>query len=135
MSISVIIEGVTVTKSGALVTSPIEFDETAYHKMALINTAYNFALPRAGKQFILTGFIAVSDKNITADALVEIYEADSETSTTVLKELPKFTLTKNSNVSPTPLRTKVSPGVFVNAKTDDENIYLTMFGYYINSIE
>jgi hypothetical protein len=135
MSIEVVVKQngtpVKVTKSGELVVGQLEYDDTFYNEMSSTGTAYNFFVPKAGKQFIITGFLAVSDKNITADAIVEIYEANSDTSTTVEKALPKFALTKNAVVSPTPLRILVTEGVWVNAKTDDATIHLTMFGYYI----
>jgi hypothetical protein len=125
---------VKVTSSGELVTSSLEYDLTKYQEMSATGTAYNFYEPEPRKQFIITGFLAVSDKNITADAIVEIYEADSVSSTTVSKALPKFALTKNAIASPTPLRILVNEGVWVNAKTDDATIHLTMFGYYIDSL-
>jgi hypothetical protein len=123
-----------VTKSGELVVGQLSYDETFYNEMSATGTAYNFFVPKAGKQFIITGFLAVSDKNITADAIVEIYEASGDSSTTVDKALPKFAMTKNAVVSPTPLRILVTEGVWVNAKTDDATIHLTMFGYYIDVV-
>jgi hypothetical protein len=126
---------VKVTSSGELVTAALAYDLSMYNEMSATGTAYNFYSPESGKQFIITGFVAVSDKNITADAIVEIYEADSDDSTTVSKALPKFAMTKNAVVSPTPLRILVSQGVWVNAKTDDATIHLTMFGYYIDRLK
>ena len=43
-------------------------------------------------------------------------------------------MTKNTVVSPTPLRILVNSGVWVNAKTDDATIHVTMFGYYIDKL-
>lgn len=123
-----------VTKSGELVVSSLEYDLTNYLEISSTGTAYNFYTPKSGKQFIITGFLAVADKGIVADAIIEIYEASSPTETTVLKALPKFALTKNANVSPTPLRILVNDGVWVNAKSSDTTIHLTMFGYYINKL-
>lgn len=123
-----------VTSSGELVTSALAYDLTKYQEMSSTGVPYNFFSPQAGKQFIITGFLAVSDKNITADAIVTIYEADSDSSSTVLKELPKFAMTKNAVVSPTPLRILVNSGVWLNASTDDATIHLTMFGYYIDTV-
>ena len=122
---------VKVTDLGELVVGPISFDDTQHHAMSSSGTAYHFYGPVVGKQFILTGFVAVSDKNITSDAIIEIYEATSPTSTSVLKQLFHFALTKNDNISLTPLRIKVSPGLFVNAKTDDATIHITIVGYYV----
>ena len=123
-----------VTSSGELVTSALAYDLTKYQEMSSTGVPYNFFPPQAGKQFIITGFLAVSDKNITADAIVTIYEADSDSSSTILKELPKFAMTKNAVVSPTPLRILVNQGVWLNASTDDATIHLTMFGYYIDTV-
>lgn len=128
---------VRITKNRELVTAPSQYDTATYHAMDADNTAFNFALPLAHKQFVVTGFLAVSDKNVTADAIIEIYEADSPTTITPInvEEGPKFALTKNSNVSPTPLRFLIASGVYLNAKTTDATIHLTIFGYYINQIE
>ncbi len=123
-----------ITKSGELVTAPLAFDETKYNAMNVDNTAFNFALPIAGKQFIMTGFVAVSDKSPTADAIVTIYEAAAIDTVTELKVLIKFAMTKNSVIAPTPLRVIVNNGVWVNAKTDDSTIHLTLFGYLINKL-
>jgi hypothetical protein len=126
---------VKVTSSGELVTSSLAYDETQYFELDSAVDSFSFFPPKVGKQFVITGFTAVSDKNITADAIVEIFEANAADSTTALKTLPKFAMTKNAVVSPTPLRILVTEGVWVNAKTDDASIHLTMFGYYINAID
>ena len=126
---------VCVTNSGELVTSALHYDNTVFHAMSSTGTAYSFYPPLRDKQFVITGFIAVSDKNVGAnDALVEIYEANSVTSTVVQKALPTFAITKNSVVDPTGLRILVQEGFWVNAKTDIATINMTMFGYYINRI-
>jgi hypothetical protein len=121
-----------VTSSGELVTAPLSYDLSEFKELSSTGTAYSFYGPESNKRFIITGFLAVSDKNITADAIVEIYEATSDTSATVEKSLTKFAITKNAVVAPTPLRILVNEGVWVNVKTDDATIYITMFGYYID---
>jgi hypothetical protein len=124
-----------VTPSGELVVGPVKYDEATFNELALTGTAYNFVGPKPEEQFIITGFVAVSDKNLTADAIVDIYEADSTSSTTVDKCLTKFAITKNAVVAPTPLRILVNHGVYVNAKTDAATIYITMFGFYIDKLD
>jgi len=120
-----------VTKTGELVTAPLKYDETDFKSLTATGTAYNFYGPRIGQQFVISGFVAVSDKNITADAVVQIYEASAVDSASVSKTLVQFAITKNSVVAPTPLRILVSEGFWVNAQTDDATINVTMFGYYI----
>ena len=46
-----------VTKNGQLVTTPITYDDTAFNAMVVIDTAYNFFVPRAGNNFIITSII------------------------------------------------------------------------------
>ena len=121
-----------VTPAGELVVAPHSYDLTEFNGMASTGTAYTFYTPRVGFKFVLTGFLAVSDKNITADAEVIIYEAVSENTTTISKTLVQFAITKNAVVAPTPLRILVNEGVWINAKTDDATINMTMFGYYIH---
>ena len=123
-----------VTASGELVTASLEYDTSVYNALAT-GTASNFFGPKVGKQFIITGFLAVSDKLITADVIIEIFEASSSDTTVVDKTIMKFALTKNAEASPTPLRIKVSAGKWVNAKDDDDTVHLTMFGYYIKEIK
>lgn len=135
MSVPVKIKGVKVTKDGALVTSPSEYDIPFYHEMNVDDQVYNFVLPLAHKQFVFTGFLAVSNKDVQADAVIEIYSANSPTSSDAIGAPVKFALTKNQEVSPTPLRILVKNGVWINAKTTDATIHLTMFGNFIDQIE
>lgn len=122
------------TRSGELVVAPVAYDLTEFNAMSSTGTAYSFYGPKVDFRFIITGFVAVSDKNITADAVVEIYEASAEDETTVSKTLIQFAITKNAVVAPTPLRILVTDGVWVNAKTDDATINMTMFGYYAHKV-
>lgn len=121
-----------VTRAGELVVAPVAYDTSTYREMSVDDQVYNFKSPVAAQQFIITGFLSVSDKSIAADAIVEIYEAGEIDSATVDKTLVKFAQTKNSVVAPTPLRIIVNPGVFVNAVTDDATIHMTLFGYFLD---
>ena len=122
-----------ITSIGQLVTGPIKYDETKFIELAEDDTAYNFYLPRAGEQFVITGFIATADQQVAsnADANVVIYEATSPTSTTEAKNLIQFAITQKTNITATPLNILVNSGVYLNAKTDDDDIHMTIMGYYI----
>jgi len=125
---------VKVSPSGELAVGPIKYDNSVFREMSSTGTAFNFTKPQPGEQFVITGFLAVSDKNITADAIVEIYEGNSRVAVTVEKCLISFAMTKNAVVAPTPLRVLVTHGLWLNAKTDDATIHLTMFGYFIEKL-
>jgi hypothetical protein len=124
-----------VTSNGQLVTSPISYDETIYKELDTINTAYNFYKASSGKQFVITLIRAKADRQVssTVDADVIIYEATSETTTTVSKVIHQEamvrgeSLTINTNII-------VNEGVFVNAKTTDDDIHMTIMGYFIDKI-
>ena len=121
---------------GALIVAPSSYDESKFNELAEDDTAYNFFLPKAGEQFVITGFIATADQQVAsnADANVVIYEATSPTSTTEVKNLIQFAITQKTSVTAFPLNILVNEGVYLNAKTDDDDIHMTITGYYIPKI-
>lgn len=122
-----------VTKIGQLVTTPYAYDETVFFELDLVNTAYNYYAPKNGFQFVVTGVVAFADKEVSnaSDTNIIIYEAADSTTTTVDKTLLQFGLAQNSTISITPLNVLVNKGKFVNAKTDDDDVHMTIMGYYI----
>jgi len=127
----------TVTRLGQLVVSPVSYDDTVFNELAAANTAYNFYGPKVNKQFIITGFIAKADKQVssTVDADVVIYEAIAADTTASTKTLFRSAMVQGDQVEALPLNIKVSNGVYVNAKTTDDDIHMTIMGYYINKID
>ena len=123
----------SITSRGALVVAPYAFDLTSFNELDLVNTAYNFYKPQVGKRFVVSGIIATGDKQIAAaaDAVVEVYEAVSTTTTTVAKVILTFVLTQSTVVSFIPLNILVSEGKFINAKTDDDDVHMNIMGYYV----
>lgn len=89
--------------------------------------------PIVNQQFVITGlrFKADRDVSTTVDATVIIYEASSASTTTVDKIIHQELVIRGESVSLFPLNLLVSEGKFVNAKTDDDDIPMTIFGYYI----
>jgi hypothetical protein len=122
-----------VTGLGQLVVAPLAYDETEFRELAVANTAYNFYVPRSGKQFIITGIRAKADRQVspTQDADVVIYEASAPDTTTVSKVLHQEAMVQGESVALLPLNILVNTGVWVNAKTTDDDIHMTIFGYYI----
>lgn len=127
---------VQVTPSGELVIAPLRYDETEFRELAEDDTAYNFYEPLPGKQFVITGFIAVGDQQITgnANANVVIYEAADTGTVTVDKILVQFVIKQDQDIPVTGLRTLVNAGKFINAKTDDDDVHLTLMGYFIEEL-
>jgi hypothetical protein len=125
---------VRVNSNGELSITDGPYDKVVFNELDLINTAYNFFPPNGEEQFVLTGFLAFADKQVssTTNATVIIYEASSPDSATVDKVLVQFELGQNQSIPFPSIRILASKGVYINAKTDDDDIHMTIFGHYVN---
>ena len=122
-----------VTEFGQLVVGALSYDLTEFKSLSVINTAYNFYTPKANKQFVITGLLAFATKGVadTTDTIITIYESDEDNSITETKTLLSFGMGKLTVLPLTPLNILTSEAKFINAKTDDATINLTIMGYYI----
>lgn len=125
-----------VSSIGQLIVAPIAYDETQYMELAADNTAYNFYEPRVGKQFVISGIRARADRDVstTVDAVVIIYEATAIDTTTVEKTLHQENLVRSESILLLPTNILVNEGKYINAKTTDDDIHMTIFGYYIDKL-
>lgn len=125
---------VKVTSRGQLVTAPLEFSDTFNIKAELDNTAYNLVTPLTNKQFVITDIILTANKNVgAADATVELYEANAVDTTTVEKCIIQLEMKKSSTLPLTGLNMITTKGVWINIKTDDDDVFATLMGYYIDA--
>jgi hypothetical protein len=126
-----------VTPIGQLVTAPVAYDDTVFKELAVDDTAYNFWPPKPGEQFVITGVLFRADKQVssTVDATVVIYEATTNSTLTVSKVLIQFAVVQGDIINATALNLLVNEGRYVNAKTDDDDIHMTIMGYYVDKIE
>lgn len=121
-----------VSEFGQLAVAPLAYSEPSFKKLDTINTAFTFIAPEAGHQIVLTDIILTANKNVGAtDATVDIYEADSEISTTIVKSILQLEMIKQSNLVLTGLNLIVPEGLWVNAKTDDNDIFVTLMYYRV----
>lgn len=121
-----------VSKWGIAATGAIDFSVSYPVTASVINTAYNFVGPQAGKQFIVTDIMLYANKNVGAnDATVEIYEADGVDSTTVYKSVLVTEMLKQTSRDFIGLNLLVTQGKWLNIKTDDNTIYASVLGYYV----
>lgn len=122
---------VRVSSNGELVVAPLESNASQHHKMDTINTAYNFAPIIAGRSMILQNILVYGNKNVGVnDATVTIYTADSPTSTTPIDIILEFEVPEKQARDIIGLNLEISEGLHLNAKTDDNDVFLTMMGYY-----
>lgn len=125
-----------VSKSGVVATGPRDFSTASFNTLDVAGTAYNFWKPLTKQVFIITAIIAFADKDVldSSDTVIEIYEADSADSTTVVKTLLQFGMGKLTVLPILPLNLKVTAGKWVNAKTGDDDIHMTIMGYYVEDL-
>lgn len=121
-----------VSEWGVLATGPIDFSSAYSVSATAAGTAYNFVGPIAGKQFIVSAIFLYANKNVGAgDATVEIYEADGADDTVVSRAVLTTEMVKQTSRDLTPLNLIISPGKWLNLKTDDATIFATVLGYYV----
>lgn len=123
-----------ITNLGQVVVAPIEYDLVVFKELAEPDTAYNFYPPKVHKRFILTGIHAVADKQVSsvASADVVVYEAINDSTTSVSKVLFQTAMVQDQIQTLLPMNIKVSEGVFINGKTTDDDIHITLMGYYVD---
>ena len=123
-----------VTDRGQLVTSPLDFSSAYTKEVNATATAFNFIGPIAGKRFIITDILLYADKNVGVnDASVQIYEANSVTSTVESKTILDIEMVKQTSRDITGLNLILTEGVYLNIKTDDATIFSTVMGYYVDA--
>jgi hypothetical protein len=107
-----------------------------FTELAEPNVAYNFYKPKSGQQFVITGIRAKADRQVsnTDDADVVIYEASSESATTADKVLHQEAMIRAESVTLIPMNVLVTAGKFLNAKTTDDDIHMTIFGYFVPEV-
>ena len=120
-----------VLSSGQLAVAPLHFSTPVSIKLDVAGQAYNFFSPAPGFRYIITEIILTADKNVTTDALVEVFEATAADSTVVTKPLFTIEQLKNTTLALTGLNWEVNSGVYINAKTDDDDVYATISAFSI----
>ena len=141
MSYPITIEGqndgveAIVSRYGQLVTAPIDYSTAYPVKFEVAATGYNFVGPIQNFCFVITDIILTANKNVGAsDATVDIYESDGSDSTTIDKSIVSLEMQKNSNLVLSGLNFITGLGIWINGKTDDDDIFATLAGYYVRSL-
>lgn len=120
--------------AGEMLIASGDYDEVSFNELAEINTAYNFFKPDGAKQFLLTGFLVYGDKqvNSSTNATVVIYEASQPDSIAEDRVLFQFEVGQNQSIPFPNIRILGTKGAYVNAKTSDDDIHMTIVGHYID---
>ena len=125
-----------VTRFGELITGRYDYSDPIYQSMSSTGTAYNFFEPVANQRLVITDILVDADRNVsnTVPATIDIYESSGATDTTIDKQLLKLELLRNNYRDFTGLNLLVTAGEWVNAKTDDATVNVTIAGYYVEEI-
>ena len=123
---------VRVTDFGQLVVASVGYSIPINSKLDVINTAFNLVGPSAGQQIVVTDIILTANKNVGAsDATVDIYTATAIDATTVTTSILQLEMQKNTSLSLNGLNLITSDGVWLNAKTDDNDVFVTLMYYRV----
>ncbi len=122
-----------VTTRGQLVTAPLEFSNLIFQNLSVDDVAENFFEPIAGKRLVITDVIADASRDVGVNgATVDIFETDAIDSEIIDKQLFQFDMPKQTDKVLTSLNVITTEGKFINAKTDDNNVLLSIGGYFVD---
>lgn len=125
---------VSSSKIGQLITSPFSYDLVEAILLDVDDQVYNFYKPRVGKSFVITGIILNATKAVTADCIVDVYAGTSIDDSDITDNVFQVEMLKNSSLPLLGLNILVAEGKWVNAKTDDDDVFCTIMGYYVPSV-
>ena len=103
---------------------------TKFNIINLTNTAFNFFIPMSTQNFIITSVLLNTPAAATN---IDIYEASSATSTTIDKELLSVNTSSKGFIPiilPIGGFIPVTEGEFLNSKTDNATVNMTIIGFY-----
>lgn len=123
---------IRVTPSGELIVAAFDRSTPTFQNMDVVDTAYNFVTPATGQQFIITTIIVSTNRNVGANGTtIDLYEATAVDSTSIVKSILQFDMAKNKELPMIGLDLKTTSGVWVNGKCDDDDVLMTVAGYFI----
>ena len=122
------------TPNGEMVTAPLEYSEGVFKELNVVDTSFNFFTPTSGKRRVLTGILISTDRNVGVNgASIVVYEATASDIITVSNTILQLDMTKNQVLPMFGLRFITTEGRFINAKTDDDTVFITLTGYEVDS--
>jgi hypothetical protein len=123
----------TVTRFGQLVTAPLDYSTPVAREILTINEAVNFLVPEAGQNIVITDIIVSADKDVsnTTPANVTIYQATAPDELTEEQVVVEPQLLRGSNFILTGLNWFIPEGFWLNAKTDDAGVLITIAAYRV----
>lgn len=124
--------GAQVSRFGQLIVAPIDYSVPVEDTIDLIDTAFNFISPVADKSIVITDILLNTTRNSPVNgSVVQVYEADSATSISVLQQILKSDLTRQQTRDVIGLNLIVPEGRWVNVQSDELGIEVTLMFYRV----
>ena len=122
-----------VTRYNQLITGAASYSKFYNVKAEVDDTGYNLVGPINGEQFVITSIVLYANKNVGAgDATVVLYENSvGPTDTTETSVIITQEMLKQTTVVIPDLNLIVEEGRWVNIKTDDDDVFCNLAGYYV----
>ena len=129
-------DGAGVTPRGQLVVGPLAFSKSYFNQIGVEDEVFNFVGPVAGMQFVITGILISADRSVSVanGAIVRIYTADAIDSNVPVESILTTQINRNTSIALPGLNLITDPAVWINADSDDTDIYITILGYYVKEI-
>ena len=122
---------IAASKIGQVITAPYAYDLVKAITLDVDAQVYNFYKPRVGKSFVVTGIILNANKSVTSECVVDVYQGATVDDSDITNNILKVEMLKNTALPLLGLNILVQDGKWVNAKTDDDDVFCTIMGYYI----
>ena len=121
-----------VTRFGQLVVAPLEYSTPVADEIDVINTAFNFIGPQQGQSIVITDIVLSADRIVGVNgADVVVYEASGPDILTEDQIVLDVDMIKQTTLAVNGLNLLVPEGKFVNAKSDDVNVKITIMFYRV----
>lgn len=129
-------KGIKIVNDGAMAVLPPHYNKIFSVKLEAASTVYNVVPAKANQYFVTQTIILTANKNVGVnDATVSIYVGvSSEDTLTTQSEYLTLEMPSKSDkvISDMNLITE-GKGVWINAVTDDDDVYVTLLGYYTDA--
>ena len=127
-----------VTQYGELAVGQLHYSSSSSVSLDVVDTAYNLVVPRDQQDHVIVTGIALTANRLVgaSDASIQVYTSvvgpDSRTQETLLIQTE---LAKNDTLVLNPIAIEVPPGKWINAETNDDDVFVTLLYYYISEFE
>lgn len=127
-----------IVNGGAVAVLPPEYNLIFSVKMDVAGQVYNLVPPKPNNYFIGNLLIMTANKNVGVnDATISIYAAsaaDEALGAGNIEFLSTEMVQKTQIVIPGMNVRTLDAGAYINCVTDDNDVYVTLFGYYTSEI-